>query len=89
MTDVWSDINFYDRTYKKFHPTQKPHKLIERLIKCCTDKNDNVLDIFMGSGMTAFVAKELGCNFYGCEINDKYFNNNFITSNDVVRKKKK
>ena len=80
LTDVWSDINFYDRTYKKFHPTQKPYKLIERLIKCSTKQGDNVLDIFMGSGMTAFVAKEMQRNFYGCEINDKYFNNNFTNS---------
>ena len=34
LTDVWDDINFYDKTYKKYHPTQKPYKLIERLIKC-------------------------------------------------------
>ena len=80
LTDVWSDINFYDRTYKKYHPTQKPYKLIERIIKCCTDENDNVLDIFMGSGMTALVSKQLKRNFFGCEINKKYFENNLLTS---------
>ena len=78
LTDVWSDINFYDKTYKKYHPTQKPYKLIERLIKCSTNKNDNVLDIFMGSGMTALVSKNMERNFYGCELNETYFTNNLL-----------
>ena len=82
LTDVWDDINFYDRTYKKKwnekynekckHPTMKPYKLIQRLIECSTDENDNVLDIFMGTGMTALVSKDLKRHFLGCEI-DKNF----------------
>jgi adenine-specific DNA-methyltransferase len=82
LTDVWDDINFYDRTYKKKwnekynekckHPTMKPYKLIQRLIECSTDENDNVLDIFMGTGMTGLVSKDLKRNFLGCEI-DKNF----------------
>ena len=79
LTDVWSDINFYDKTYKKFHPTQKPYKLIERLVKCSSNEGDNILDIFMGSGMTALVSKNLNRNFYGCEIEEKYFDKNLIT----------
>lgn len=82
LTDVWSDINFYDRTYKKYHPTQKPYKLIERIIKCSSNKNYNILDIFMGSGMTALVSKDLERNFYGCELEEKYFNNNLINNNN-------
>ena len=76
LTDVWSDINFYDRTYKKYHPTQKPYALIKRIIECSTDPEDNVLDIFMGSAMTGLVAKDLGRTFYGCELDEKYVNNN-------------
>ena len=79
LTDVWSDINFYDKTYKKFHPTQKPYKLIERLIKASSNENDNILDIFMGSAMTAKVAKDLNRNYYGCELDDKYFENNLLS----------
>ncbi len=79
QTDVWDDINFYDKTYKKKHPTQKPYKLIERIIKCCTKENYTILDPFMGSGMTGLVAKNLNRNFYGCEIEDKYFNNNLLS----------
>ena len=50
----------------------KPYKLIQRLIECSTDVNDNVLDIFMGTGMTGLVSKDLKRNFLGCEI-DKNF----------------
>lgn len=79
LIDVWDDINFYDKTYKKFHPTQKPYKLIERLIKTSSNKDDNILDIFMGSGMTALVSRDLKRNFYGCELNESYFKENLIS----------
>jgi DNA modification methylase len=79
LTDVWDDINFYDKTYKKYHPTQKPYKLIERLIKCSTNEGMNVLDIFMGSCMTALVCKETNRNYFGCELNDAYFKENLIS----------
>ena len=78
VTDVWDDINFYDKTYKKKHPTQKPYKLIERIISCSTDKNDNVLDIFMGSAMTGLVCINNQRNFYGCELNKKYIEDNLL-----------
>jgi len=79
LTDVWNDIDFYDRSYKKLHPTQKPYKLIERLIKCSTNEGKNVLDVFMGSAMTAKVAKELNRNYYGCEIDRTYYMKNLLT----------
>ena len=79
LTDVWDDINFYDKTYKKAHPTQKPYKLIERIIQCSTNENDVVLDIFMGSGMTGLVCKNLNRNFYGCELEKKYMEKNLLT----------
>lgn len=72
LTDVWDDINFYDKTYKKCHPTQKPYKLIERIIRCSTKEGYTVLDPFMGSGMTALVARNMKRNFYGCEMELKY-----------------
>lgn len=78
LTDVWDDINFYDKSYKKYHPTQKPYKLIERLIKCSTNEGMNVLDIFMGSCMTALVCKNNNRNYFGCELDDKYFKKNLI-----------
>ncbi len=55
------------------HPTEKPKKLIRRLIEASTIENDIVLDCFMGSGTTAICAKELNRNFIGCEINKEYY----------------
>jgi adenine-specific DNA-methyltransferase len=81
LTDVWDDINFYDKKYKKFHPTQKPYKLIERLIKCSSNEKYNILDPFMGSSMTALVCKDTNRNYYGCELDKKYFGNNLLTPN--------
>ena len=72
-------LTFMIKKYKKYHPTQKPYKLIERLIKCSTNEGMNVLDIFMGSCMTALVCKDNNRNYFGCELNDKYFNNNLIS----------
>ncbi len=73
LTDVWNDINFQEKG--RIHPTQKPAKLIERLIECSTDKNNIILDPFMGSGQTAKVAKRLERNYVGCEMSDDYFKN--------------
>lgn len=50
ITDVWNDIDFYKE--KRYHPTQKPLKLIERLIKVSSNAGDKVLDPFGGSGST-------------------------------------
>lgn len=50
FTDVWRDIDFYEE--KKFHPTQKPAKLIDRLVLSSSNPNDLVLDPFAGSGST-------------------------------------
>ena len=82
LTDVWDDINFYDKTYKKYHPTQKPYKLIERIVNCSSNKEYNVLDPFMGSAMTALVCKDNQRNFFGCEMDEKYYSNNLISSSE-------
>ena len=47
ITDVWDDIDFYNED--RNHPTQKPVKLIKRLIQASSNKGDTVLDPFMGS----------------------------------------
>ena len=54
------------------HPTQKPFELLRRIILCCTDKGDTILDPFVGSGTTSAVAKYYGRNSIGIEINKKY-----------------
>jgi len=55
------------------HPTQKPVTLIECLIKTYTNENETVLDFTMGSGTTGVACKNLGRNFIGIELEEKYF----------------
>ncbi len=74
LTDVWNDINFYDRKQVKFHSTQKPIPLIERIVKTSSNKGQTVLDIFSGSGSTPLVCKLHDRKFIGCEIDDEYYN---------------
>jgi DNA modification methylase len=54
------------------HPTVKPIKLMEYLIKLVTPINGTVLDPFMGSGTTCVAAKGLGFKFVGIEMNSEY-----------------
>lgn len=70
FTDVWEDIDFYKE--KRYHPTQKPLKLIERLIKASSDEGMTVLDPFIGTGSTALACINLNRNYVGIEIEEKY-----------------
>jgi len=54
------------------HPTIKPLRCVKNHLEKATNENDLVLDPFMGSGTTAVACKELGRNFIGFEINEKY-----------------
>lgn len=51
------------------YPTEKPFKLLERIISATTDKGDIVADFFMGSGVTQMCAMKLGRRFLGADIN--------------------
>lgn len=55
-----------------FHPTQKPVKLFEWLIKTYTDENEIILDNCMGSGTTAVAALNTGRKFVGFETESEY-----------------
>ena len=59
---------------KKIHSTQKPEALLHRILLATSNKNDFILDPFLGSGTTAAVAKKLGRNYYGIENEKNYFN---------------
>ena len=56
----------------KIHPTQKPVKLLERLISVFTDVDDVVIDCCAGSGSTLLAAKNLGRKAYGFELKREY-----------------
>lgn len=72
MTDWWTDIKVPTgpmNQEKNGYPTQKPEKLLERIIKTCSNPGDLVFDCFMGSGTTQAVAMKLGRRFIGADIN--------------------
>jgi SOS regulatory protein LexA len=70
FTDVWGDIDFYKE--KRYHPTQKPVSLIERLIKASSNEGMVVLDPFIGSGSTALACTSLNRKYIGIDIDEKY-----------------
>lgn len=57
---------------KKFHQWQKPESSIKRMVAISSEKNDVVLDPFLGSGTTMKVAQDLGRSCIGIEINPDY-----------------
>ena len=59
---------------RTIHPTQKPTKLLEQLIQVHSNKNDVVLDCFMGSGSTGVACINTNRNFIGIELDENYFN---------------
>lgn len=69
--DWISDPN--DGLYEKIHPTQKPVKLLERLIEIFTDPGDVVIDPCAGSGSTLIAAENLGRRAYGFEIKKDFY----------------
>ena len=72
--NLWTDISipFWSMPENTDHPTQKPEKLIAKLILASTDEGDVVFDPFVGSGTTAVVAKKLNRNFYALELSEEY-----------------
>ncbi len=54
------------------HPTQKPEKLMAKIILASSNPGDVVLDPFLGSGTTSVVAKKLGRRYVGIEIDETY-----------------
>lgn len=58
---------------QNYHPTVKPIKLMQYLIKLVTPPKGTTLDPFMGSGSTGVAAKKLGFDFVGIEMNEEYF----------------
>lgn len=70
VTDVWNDIDFYKE--ERHHPTQKPVKLIERIIKASSQEGMTVLDPFMGCGSTALACMNLNRNYVGIELEEEY-----------------
>lgn len=73
-SNLWTDLTvpFWSMPENTDHPTQKPEKLIAKIILASTKPNDVVLDPFLGSGTTSVVAKKLGRRYVGIEIDEKF-----------------
>ena len=73
-SNFWSDITvpFWSMPENTDHPTQKPEKLIAKLILASSRPGGMIFDPFLGSGTSAVVAKKLGRRFLGVEQNEMY-----------------
>lgn len=73
-SNFWDDISipFWSMPENTEHPTQKPEKLIAKLILASSNEGDTVFDPFMGSGTVPVTAKKLGRHYVGVEKEKKY-----------------
>jgi site-specific DNA-methyltransferase (adenine-specific) len=73
-SNIWTDITvpFWSMPENTDHPTQKPEKLLAKIILASTNAGDLILDPFAGSGTTAVVAKKLGRDFLAIESDEQY-----------------
>ena len=73
-SNLWTDISipFWSMPENTDHPTQKPEKLIAKIILASSRPCDMVFDPFLGSGTTSVVAKKLGRHYVGIEMDEEY-----------------
>lgn len=73
LSNLWDDIHSITRTNKdpRLYPTQKPQKLLERLIKIFSNENSTILDPVCGSGTTGFVSDKLNRKCILIDINEE------------------
>lgn len=73
-SNFWDDISipYWSMPENTAHPTQKPEKLLAKLILASSNKGDVILDPFLGSGSTSVTAKKLGRHYIGIEQNVQY-----------------
>ena len=73
-SNFWDDITipFWSMPENTAHPTQKSEKLIAKIMLASSNPSDVVFDPFLGSGTTSVVAKKLGRNYFGIEMNEQY-----------------
>ena len=73
-SNFWDDISipYWSMPENTAHPTQKPEKLLAKLILASSNASDVVFDPFLGSGSTSVTAKKLGRHYVGIEQNPQY-----------------
>jgi DNA modification methylase len=67
MDDLWDDVLISKKTERIGYPTQKPEKLLERIILCASNEGDIILDPFVGGGTTVVVADHLKRQWIGID----------------------
>ena len=83
LTDVWTDINFYEED--RIHPTQKPLKLIKRLIQASSNEGDLIIDPFLGSSSSVIGSIDMGREIHGCEKDKEYFDKSIKRIEKVIQ----
>lgn len=73
-SNLWTDLSvpFWSMPENTDHPTQKPEKLMAKLILASTNPGDIILDPFLGSGTTSVTAMKLARQFVGIEYDEEY-----------------
>jgi site-specific DNA-methyltransferase (adenine-specific) len=73
-SNLWTDLSvpFWSMPENTDHPTQKPEKLLAKVILASTNEGDLILDPFAGSGTTAVTAKKLARSFTAIESDERY-----------------
>ncbi len=73
-SNLWTDLTipFWSMPENTDHPTQKPEKLLAKLLLASSREGDFVFDPFLGSGTTAVVARKLGRHFLGIDLDENY-----------------
>lgn len=73
-SNLWTDLTvpFWSMTENTDHPTQKPEKLLAKIILASSQEGDVVFDPFLGSGTTSVVAKKLQRQYIGVEIDEQF-----------------
>lgn len=78
MRDVWElplvqgKERLRGKDGKALHPTQKPEEMLKRIILASSNKGELVLDPFLGSGTTTYIAKKYGRDWIGIDLEKKY-----------------
>jgi site-specific DNA-methyltransferase (adenine-specific) len=73
-SNIWTDLTvpFWSMPENTDHPTQKPEKLLAKIVLASSQPNDLIFDPFLGSGTSCVVAKKLGRRYVGVELETPY-----------------
>lgn len=77
-----------DDLHRKIHPTQKPVKVLENLIRIFTDDGEVVIDPVAGSGATLIAAQNLNRRGFGFEINKGFYQQakSWVDTNEIIQR---